>query len=99
MSTTTHLYLARHGEVRGAGEVFYGHEDLALSTHGAAQASALSAKLRGVRFEAVYASDLTRAIETAAIIAAPHRLEVQTIPALREMSLGILEGLPISEAK
>jgi dihydroneopterin aldolase len=97
--SSTILYLARHGEVRGAGEVFYGHEDLPLSTHGAAQASAISAKLRGTALEAVYASDLRRTVEFAEIIAAPHDLEVQSVPALREMSLGVLEGMPIAEAK
>jgi dihydroneopterin aldolase len=95
----TLLYLARHGEVRGAGEVFYGHEDLPLSSRGSAQASALSARLRGVPLAGVYASDLRRASEFAEIVAAPHGQEVQSLPALREMSLGVLEGLPVAEAR
>lgn len=95
----TLLHLARHGEVRGAGEVFYGQADLPLSGRGTAQAGALAARLRGVELGGVYASDLARTVEFAEIVAAPHGIEVQKVPALREMSLGVLEGMPIEEAR
>jgi dihydroneopterin aldolase len=98
MADTT-VYLARHGDVRGAGEVFYGHEDLPLSMRGLAQAAALSARLRAADLRAAYASDLTRTVEFAQVIAAPHRLEVGRLPELREMSLGVLEGMPVAVAR
>jgi alpha-ribazole phosphatase/probable phosphoglycerate mutase len=95
----TWLYLARHGEVQGAGEYFYGHDDVPLSPRGAAQAMALAGRLTGTELSAVYASDLRRTVEFARAIAAPHALEVQPLKELREMSLGILEGISFREAR
>jgi dihydroneopterin aldolase len=95
----TTIYLVRHGEVRGVGEVFYGHEDLPLSERGLAQAGAVSQRLRSVPLAAAYTSDLSRCLETARMIAAPHGLEAHGIPALREMCLGLLEGVSIEEAR
>jgi alpha-ribazole phosphatase len=95
----TCLYLARHGEVQGAGEYYYGHEDVPLSSRGDAQARALARRLAQTELEAVYASDLRRTLEFARIIAAPHGVEVRPLPQLREMSLGILEGLSLRDAR
>ncbi|MBC7104647.1 MAG: histidine phosphatase family protein, partial [Firmicutes bacterium] len=49
------------------------------------------------RYHAAYASSLTRAVETAEIIAAPHGLEVVRVPALREVNFGAWEGLTRDE--
>jgi broad specificity phosphatase PhoE len=46
---------------------------------------------------AIYSSPLKRAVDTAQAIAGYHNLEVQIEPALREMEVGELEGVPITE--
>jgi broad specificity phosphatase PhoE len=64
-----------------------------LSDEGRAQAKALALALRRDPFDAVYASDLARAVETARIVAEPHGLEVRTDPRIREFDFGEWEGL------
>lgn len=53
----------------------------------------LKERFSGVPVAAFYASDLRRAAETAAIIAAPHHRPVSLVPALREVNFGCWEGL------
>ena len=48
---------------------------------------------------AVVSSDLARAAETAAIIAAATDLQVETTPALRELNNGVAADLPAEEAR
>lgn len=72
---------------------YQGRSDIPLSEEGRAQAQALCVALRGHRFDTIYASDLQRAIETARIIAKPHRLEVQIDRRIREFDFGEWEGL------
>lgn len=72
---------------------YQGRSDIPLSEEGRAQAQALCTALRSHHFDAVYASDLQRAIETARIIAKPHNLDVQVDPRIREFDFGEWEGL------
>lgn len=51
------------------------------------------------KLSAVYCSDLGRAIKSAEIIAAPHGLRAVVVPALRERSFGIWEGMTFAEIK
>ncbi len=64
-----------------------------LSDTGRAQARALSDALALVPFTRAYASDLSRALETAHAIARPHGLVVASDPRLREFDFGAWEGL------
>lgn len=93
----TILYLVRHGEV-DANKTFYGHLDLPLSERGQDQIQRVAEALEGVRVKAVYSSDLQRALQSAAPIASYRGLEPVADSAFREMSLGVLEGLPHTEA-
>lgn len=94
------LYLIRHGETLwNHARRYQGHADIALNESGKCQARALSERLAGERFAAFYASDLARARETARIIARPHGLPVQTLPALREIRFGEWEGLTRDEIR
>jgi broad specificity phosphatase PhoE len=68
-----------------------------LSDEGRSQARRLAARLRGERLDAIYASDLIRAVETASIVAEPHGLEVRRDPRLREFDFGDWEGLTWDE--
>ena len=91
MKTT--LLIVRHGESLGnLNELFLGHTDLGLSPLGLRQAEALAAALRGRHIDAVYSSDLTRAMQTVAPAAREHGLAVTPTPALREIFAGDWEG-------
>jgi alpha-ribazole phosphatase/probable phosphoglycerate mutase len=92
--------LVRHGETAwNAGLKFQGHTDVPLSQRGIEQAGSLARRLNNRKFTAFYASDLTRAIETAEIVAVPHGLAVKPVPALREVNFGSWEGLTFKEIK
>jgi len=80
------LFLVRHCEPRVTG-VMLGASDPGLSKAGRAQAATL---LPGVKFSAVYASPLRRALETARILARGAPLEI--ISDLRDISFGIWDG-------
>ena len=59
-----------------------------LNEQGRAQARQVAERLASEQIDAVVASDLRRAIQTAEIIAAPHGLSVQTTKLLRERDWG-----------
>jgi len=88
------LWLVRHGEstwnVRGLAQ---GHDDQArLTRRGLAQARAVAGELGGYPIGTLYASDLRRARQTAAPVAAALGLRVRYDVRLRERCLGVLEG-------
>lgn len=53
--------------------------------------------LKDIEVSAIYSSPLKRALDTAQAIASHHRIGVKIEPDLREMEVGELEGVPISE--
>jgi 2,3-bisphosphoglycerate-dependent phosphoglycerate mutase len=96
----TELILLRHGETEwNAQGRLQGHLDSRLSPEGLRQADALAARLATVPIQALYSSDLGRAVETARRIAARTGHTVVPDARLRERSLGILEGLTWAEAR
>lgn len=98
--SSTRIFLVRHGAtVLSAEDRFAGETDVALSELGREQARRLSERLREEVFAAVYASPLSRAVETARIVAEPHGLEVQTRPGFREISHGHWEQMTRSEVE
>ena len=93
------LYLARHGETEWnrIGR-WQGATDIPLSEVGRAQARLLADRLRDRRIARVHASQLSRAFETAQIIA--DRLAAPAPiadPRLRERGYGAFEGLTREE--
>jgi broad specificity phosphatase PhoE len=68
-----------------------------LSEAGRGYARALGERRRNDGLAAVFASDLTRAVETAEIAFAGSGLEVRLDPRLRECNYGELDGRPVSE--
>lgn len=78
---------------------FIGHLDVPLSPLGIAQLEALSRRLRGIAFDAIYCSDLTRTRHSAEILAAPHRLTPVRDPALREFAMGEWDGLTAEQIR
>jgi len=96
----TEILFVRHGETDWNVERrVQGHSDRPLNATGLAQARELAAELREGRIDAVYASDLARARDTAAAVAAEHGLEVEVVPALREKNFGSWEGLLDTEIR
>jgi len=94
----TTLLLVRHGETdRNAEGKLQGHTDRPLNDYGRRQARALAERLAGEEIEAVYASDLSRARETAEILGAQLGLPVAVDPDLREKNWGNWEGLTADE--
>ena len=96
----TTLLLARHGETDWNHEGrWQGWADPPLNETGRAQARELAEQLRSAPFDAVYSSDLSRAYETAEIVAAPHDVPVAADPGLREIDVGSWSGLTRGELK
>lgn len=89
------LLLVRHGETEwNAVGRLQGHSDIPLNDTGRAQARALAARLSSHGISRVWTSDLARAHETGAIIAAHLGLAEPVIEVdLRERRFGIFEGL------
>lgn len=87
------IYLVRHGENRAnvTRELSHRHVDYDLTERGRLQARQLGAFFAGIPLDAVYASPLKRAQQTAAPIAAARGLPVQTLEHLREINVGDLE--------
>jgi broad specificity phosphatase PhoE len=96
----TRVFLVRHGATaRTAEDRFSGAEGVDLSDEGRRQVRALSERLHVCDVAAVYASPLSRTLETAQLVAAPHGLEVNLREGLREIGHGHWEGLTRREVE
>lgn len=94
----TKILLIRHGETAwNAVRRLQGHTDIALNEEGRRQADALGAALAGERLDAIIASDLVRARQTALAVAGEHGMPVQIDPRLRERCYGVFEGMLYAE--
>ena len=91
---TSTLYLLRHGAiVQSAEKRYIGQTDISLSDIGRRQARWWQEELSPISFDAIYCSDLSRAKETAQIVAGKQTAVVQVIAQLREISLGDWDGV------
>ena len=98
------IFLVRHAEPVGpGGKRFLGQADPELGVAGAEQAKRLADELMaatgGACFNAVYSSDLRRAVRTAEIAAESCGTTVQAERWLREIDVGLWEGLGWEEAR
>jgi broad specificity phosphatase PhoE len=90
----TTLLLARHGETDWNRELrIQGSSDIELNELGREQARTLAVELADVELDAIYASDLSRARDTAEAVAATKGLPVRLDARLRERAFGSWEGL------
>ena len=89
------IYLVRHGETDWNRERrIQGSTDIPLNDTGRSQASATGALLASREWDGVYASPLSRAFETAEIIADTLGLPIpRIVPQLAERNYGDAEGL------
>ena len=96
----TTILLVRHGEtVDNARQIMQGQTQGDLNEKGREQARQVAERLSAEPVDAVVASDLRRAIQTAEIIAAPHNLVVKTTELLRERDWGSFTGRYIPDLR
>ena len=94
----TEIYIIRHGESSSnIGRTFTGQIDAELSELGRAQAERVAKYFEKINVDAVFSSDLTRAVQTAQPFADSKGLEIVTSPELREINAGLWQGLPFTD--
>ncbi len=94
----TTFLLIRHGETDAVGREIMGwRPGWHLNANGREQAQRLAERLARRPIQAFYTSPLERAVETAAILAAPHALEAQPEPDFAEVRFGAWEGCKFGE--
>lgn len=96
----TRVLLIRHGETDWNVQTrLQGHTDIPLNATGRWQAGRLRAALQGETLDAVYSSDLQRALHTAQAVAEATGAPLRPEPALRERGFGCFEGLTYAEVE
>jgi broad specificity phosphatase PhoE len=92
------LILIRHGETYWNEErrIQGGDSDIELNDTGLGQAKKLAAFLENEPITAILSSPLQRATATAEVIASHHQLSVKVDQGLRELRVGELEGMSVS---
>ena len=94
----TRIYLIRHGETEWnkTGRL-QGNANILLSPEGVRQAKLLAEHTPFHTVDAIYSSDLSRAVKTAEILAEKFNLPVIQERGFRETNFGDWEGRPLSE--
>lgn len=88
------LYIIRHGKTDWNKECrFQGAQDIPLNEEGREAARKLGQRLKDIHFDAVFSSPLSRAYETACIVAGG----AQKNALLTEISFGEFEGMPFDQ--
>jgi len=94
------VILIRHGDTEwNEKKIFRGRIDIGLSSKGKAQAKVIGKVLSKIQVDAVYSSPLSRAYETARIIASFQDVQVNTLDGLTDICFGQWEGLSWREVK
>lgn len=93
-SAVTTLLAIRHGETAWNSDGRYqGQTDVPLNARGHEQAAQVARALAGEPLDAVYSSDLARAMQTAQVLATQIGVPLRIDPALREQHFGAFQGL------
>jgi 2,3-bisphosphoglycerate-dependent phosphoglycerate mutase len=91
--TATRILAIRHGETDWNSDTrIQGHTDIPLNKMGRWQAQQLAQALAHETIDVIYASDLSRAFETARAVARVQRQRVVAVPMLRERHFGVFQG-------
>ncbi len=97
MGSATHLYLVRHGATianEARPHVLQGRGvNHSLSQNGRAQAKAVGEVFASRSFDALYASPLKRAVETAEAIGGHHGMQPELVETIHEIDVGRWEGM------
>jgi len=93
MEQETQIYFLRHGQTNNNKEGrMQGRVDIPLNEVGRAQARCAAQRLKGIGFDAVYSSPLSRAVETAQIVTGLPVQEINIEPRAIELGFGIWEN-------
>ena len=93
----TEIYVIRH--VQAEGNLFrmmQGHWDGHVTELGVRQRDALAQRFKDIPIDAVYSSDLSRAVFTASAITGYHNIDIHLDKRLREFNVGPWEGVPFA---
>lgn len=94
------FYIFRHGQTDwNTIKRCQGHTNTDLNQIGIIEANNLAEKMASIPLEIMYSSDLSRAFNTAKIVAEKRQLKIVTDPRLREMDYGEAEGMLVSDIK
>ncbi len=95
------IYIARHGQTEyNVKKRIQGHIDTPLTDNGYKNAFLVADRLKGIKFDHIYSSDLGRAFITAHVIAEKLNLENRIVreKKLREQDFGELTGMLLKDA-
>ena len=94
------LFLVRHGITDyNSSRKFLGHTDAELSAEGFWQVEKLRDRMAKEKIDAIYSSDLKRAMSSAEVISDRHEAEIISCPELREINYGETECLTFEEIR
>jgi broad specificity phosphatase PhoE len=94
------LFLMCHGQTEAsAGGIYSSRAEIPLTEEGRAQARSAAERLRGTGIDAIRSSPLTRAVDTAQMIAGAVGAPLVVDERLREVDYGPLEGLDRAQAE
>lgn len=98
MTPHTRIYLIRHGQVAGFDQARYnGQTDVGLTDLGVEQYHVMKERLADKKISACYTSDLSRCSIGAEIICGQFGIEPVRRRELRELNVGVWEGLTWQE--
>ncbi len=98
MIDMTKIILIRHGQTTGNKQgKLYGNTNIQLSAEGIKQAKLLAQNFPVCRIDSLYASDLSRAYDTALYVSKRFCCDIIINKNLREMNFGEWEGLTYQE--
>ena len=94
------IYLLRHGEIKGAStKRFIGQTDVGLSQAGLDQAASWQKYFSHIHLDHVFASPLSRTVDTAKIVSGRTGDALIRVNAFKEIHLGEWDGKPFAEIK
>ncbi len=89
------LFLVRHGQtVANLERRYVGPNETPLTERGREQAKSIAPILKSIKFDKVYSSNISRAVETAKLALG---VEPEQTPLLREFEEGDLTGMTVAE--
>ena len=96
----TNFYLLRHGQTAwNKDQRFRGRKDIPLSGHGKEEAKAVAAALENEGIEHIYASPLSRSVQTLEPLANRLGKKVELMESVIDMNFGDWEGVSVADAE